>query len=221
MEMIKLIVVDDHPLMRDALCAAIEDEPDMFLLAQCADGVEAVQAAKRLKPDVILMDMLMPEKDGVTAISEIMTYNRNIRIIALSSSENEDQITAAIEAGALSYLSKNTQREELLNAIRTVYKGQAYLPPEIATKLMTTLHRKNLNFETFPIKNDPLTRREKQILEIIGKGYSNKQIADTLYLSEGTVRTHVHNILQKLNMENRNQLILYVLEKNKERSTYS
>lgn len=215
MEIIKLVVVDDHPLMRDALCAAIEDEEDMLLLAECSNGVEAVQAARRFKPDVMLMDMIMPEKDGVTAISEILTHHRNIRIIALSSSESEQQITAAIEAGALSYLSKNTQRAELLTAIRTVFKGQAYLPPEIATKLMTSLHQKNLSFETFPIKNDPLTRREKQILENVGKGYSNKQIADILYLSEGTIRTHVHNILQKLNLENRNQLILYVVEKNK------
>lgn len=217
MEKIKLLVVDDHPLMRDAIIGAVEDEPDMELLEACTNGQEAVQRAQRLKPDVILMDIIMPEKDGITAISEILTFNRDIRIIALSSSENEEQITAAIEAGALAYLTKNTKREELLKAVRTVSTGQAYLPQEIATKLMSNLHRKKMDYETFPIKNDPLTRREKQVLEVIGRGYSNKEIAETLYLSEGTVRTHVHNILQKLNLKNRNQLILYVVEQEKKK----
>jgi NarL family two-component system response regulator LiaR len=209
MEKIKVLIVDDHPLMREALHAAIEDEPDMEVVGEAGNGLEAVEQARLLKPDVIVMDLFMPGKDGLEAIAEIKGEDSDARILALTSSTDETKVVAAVQAGALGYLLKDARRDELLQGIREVSRGQAFLPPHLARKLMDGLRRGP------PRPTDPspdlLTDREQEVLKLIGQGASNREIAETLYLSEGTVRTHVHHILDKLHLKNRNQVILYAL----------
>ncbi len=205
---IRVLVVDDHPLMREALCAAIADERDMQVVGEATNGEEAVAQARALKPDVTVMDLFMPGKDGLGAIAEIKAENPAARLIALTSSTDEDLVLAAIQAGALGYLLKDSQRVELLRAIREVSRGNTFLPPPVAQKLANSVRKRPPDQ---PPLVEPLTERELEVLKLIGQGASNRQIAQTLGVSEGTIRTHVHNILGKLNLENRNQALLYAV----------
>ncbi len=211
--MIKILIVDDHPMMRQALRAAVEDEADMRLVGEAANGLEAVAAVRAERPDVILMDLMMPVKDGLAAISDIMAEEPEARILVFTSSQEEEMINAAVEAGVLGYLIKDAQLSELLLAIREVSQGRAYLSPQIASKLMSVMRKRKNNHPTQP-SPESLTPRETEILRWVGQGASNRQIAEALTLSEGTVRTHVHNILQKLGLKNRYQAILLYLQEN-------
>ncbi|MBI5303992.1 MAG: response regulator transcription factor [Chloroflexi bacterium] len=206
---IRILVVDDHPLMREALCMAIEDEADMQVVGEAANGEDAVRQAHALKPDVTVMDLFMPRQDGLHAIADIKSRDANARILALTSSTDEAMVLAAVQAGVLGYLMKDSAREELLQAIRQVSQGNTFLPPQIAQKLANSVREQKKEHATPPV--EPLTDREIEVLGLIGQGASNKQIAQTLNVSEGTVRTHVHNLLGKLGLENRNQAILYAV----------
>ena len=206
---IRVLVVDDHPLMREALCAAIEDESDMAVVGEAHDGQQAVSQYRALRPDVTVMDIYMPVKDGVQAIAEIVGEFPDARIIALTSSTEEGKIAGAVQAGALGYLLKDTHRAELLRAIREVRQGNSFLPPSVALKLMNTMRQTH---EPGAAIKEPLTDREEEVLRLIGRGATNQDIARQLHVTEGTVRTHVHHILQKLGLENRNQAILYALK---------
>ncbi len=208
---IRILIADDHPLMREALRYAIEDEEDMQLVGEASNGEEAIQIAQQTTPDIILLDLLMPVLDGLSTINELITADPEVHILVFTSSQEEDKINSAVESGVLGYLNKDAPRKDLLYAIREVSQGRAYLPPAIAARLLSRL-RKNKRMPQAEIMVEKLTPREIEVADWVGKGLTNRQIADALTLTEGTVRTHVHNILQKLNLQNRNQLILYALK---------
>ena len=204
---IRVLIADDHAVVRRGLKTLINSEPGMSLVDEAADGVEAVQKAKALQPDVILLDLMMPRKNGMEAIVEIKQNNPDARILVLTSFAENDKVYAAIKAGALGYLLKDSSPEELLDAIRDIYRGESSLPPAIARKLINELNRPS----NLPPADDPLTERETDVLKLVAQGHTNQEIADTLVISEWTVRTHVRNILGKLHLANRTQAALYAL----------
>jgi NarL family two-component system response regulator LiaR len=206
-ESIRILIVDDHAVVREGLRALIDVNPEMESVGEAADGVEAVQKARSLQPDVILLDLVMPRKGGIEAISEIKEENPNARILVLTSFAEDDKVFPAIKAGALGYLLKDSSARELLQAIRDVYRGEPTMHPTIARKLMRELQRP----PELPPTEDPLTEREVEVLRLVAQGLSNQEIADVLVLSERTVRTHVTNILTKLHLANRTQATLYAL----------
>ena len=205
----RVLLADDHPLMREALRAAIEDEDDMQVVGEAANGIEAVQLAQTVCPDVIVMDLYMPGMDGLHAIAEIHARDPQAHIMVLTSSIEENMVVLAVQAGVLGYVLKDSQRTDLLEAIRRVGAGKSYLPAEVAIKLANGVRRQSQATAAQPV--EPLTERETQVLKLIGLGKSNREIANALTLTEGTVRTHVHNILGKLGLNNRNQAILYAI----------
>ncbi len=206
-ETIRLLIADDHAIVREGLRALIATEPGMELVAEAGDGVEAVSKAHTLKPDVILLDMMMPRKDGLGAIEEIMKDQPNARILVLTSFAEDDKVFPAIKAGALGYLLKDSSPQELLQAIRNVHQGEASLHPAIARKLMRELNQPT----SLPPTTDPLTEREVDVLRLVAQGLSNDDIAEKLVVSERTVRTHVSHILDKLHLANRTQMALYAI----------
>jgi DNA-binding NarL/FixJ family response regulator len=199
------LVADDHPLMREALRTAIEDEDDMLVVGEAETGNAAVKQFQKLSPDVTVMDLFMPECNGVQAMSIIRETQPDARFLALTSSSDETMLAAALDAGALGYLIKDASRTEILHAIREVSRGNAFFPSHVANKLAQLSHPTKTESE---MNLDLLTDRELDVLILVGQGASNKQIAEELALSESTVRTHVQHILDKLDLENRNQAIL-------------
>ncbi len=207
---IRVMVVDDHPLMRRALVAAVETEFDLTVVGTATDGYEAQVLARELQPDVILMDLLMPGCGGIEAIEVILTWSPEVKILVVTSLEEDAEIIRAIQAGAVGYLTKATDTEELLNAIRLVYRGGSYLPDRIAARLMASV-RNGIDDETPEAKTEDLTQREKEILKLLGQGYTNAQIGETLHISRSTVNVHLHNITNKLCLANRRELIAYAV----------
>jgi NarL family two-component system response regulator LiaR len=204
-ERIRILIADDHAVVRHGLRALIATEPDLELAGEAADGVEAVQLAAALHPDVILLDMAMPRKTGLEAIYDIKRDDPQARILVLTSFAEDDQIFPAIKAGATGYLLKDASPRELLQAIRDVERGDVSLHPTIARKLVSELKRP----PDLPPAGEPLTEREVQVLALVARGLSNQEIADQLVIGERTVRTHVSNILRKLHLANRTQAALY------------
>ena len=204
---IRILIVDDHAIVREGLRTLIASEPRMELVGEAADGIEAVSLARSLKPDVILMDVVMPHKDGLEAISEIKQENPEMCILVLTSFAEEDKVFPAIRAGALGYLLKDSSPEQLLQAIYDVHRGESSLHPSVALKLVREISQPS----DLPPAEHPLTEREVDVLELVAQGLSNQEIADQLVISEWTVRTHVRNILGKLHLANRTQATLYAL----------
>jgi NarL family two-component system response regulator LiaR len=207
-ETIRVLIADDHTVVRGGLVALLEDVEGIEVVAEAADGIEAVLRARSTKPDVILMDLMMPRKTGIEAIEDIRKENPNARILVLTSYSDDDKVFAAIKAGALGYLLKETSTQDLLQAIRDVNRGESSLHPAIARKLIRELNRPT----TLPATEEPLTEREADVLILVARGLSNQEIADKLIISERTVRTHVSNILSKLHLANRTQAALYALK---------
>jgi NarL family two-component system response regulator LiaR len=205
---IRVLIAEDHTVVRGGLCALLENVDGIEVVAEAADGVEAILKTRAIKPDVILMDLMMPRKTGIEAIEEIKRENPNARILVLTSYSDDDKVFAAIKAGALGYLLKETSTQDLLQAIRDVYNGESSLHPAIARKLIRELNRPS----TLPPSDEPLTEREAEVLVLVARGLSNQDIADKLVISERTVRTHVSNILGKLHLANRTQAALYALK---------
>jgi NarL family two-component system response regulator LiaR len=204
-ERIRILIADDHAVVRHGLRALIATEPDLELVGEAADGVEAVELTTRLRPDVILMDMAMPRKTGLEAIHDIKRDDPQARILVLTSFAEDDQVFPAIKAGAAGYLLKDTAPRELLQAIRDVQRGEVSLHPTIARKLVGELKRP----PSLPPAEEQLTEREVQVLALVARGLSNQEIADQLFIGERTVRTHISNILGKLHFANRTQAALY------------
>lgn len=206
-EAIRVLIADDHAVVREGLRTLIGTEPGMEVVGEAADGVEAVSMARAHQPDVILLDMVMPHKDGLQAIREIKDGNPEARILVLTSFSDDDKVFPAIKSGALGYLLKNASPRTLLRAIRDVHRGEPTMSPAIAIKLVHELQRKS----DLPPTEEPLTEREVDVLKLVAQGLTNQEIAEKLFIGEGTVRTHVSNILSKLHLANRTQAALYAL----------
>lgn len=206
-EKIQVLIADDHAIVREGLRALIATEPGLELAAEATDGIQAVTKARALKPDVILLDLMMPRMDGVEAILEIKKDWPEAHIIVLTSFSDDEKVFSAIRSGALGYLLKDSSPQDLLNAIRSVANGEGFLSPSIASKVMREINQP----PKLPPTKDPLTEREGEILQLVAQGLTNDQIAEKLVVSERTVRTHVSNILAKLQLANRTQAALYAL----------
>ena len=204
---IKVLVVDDHAIIRKGIRAMLDLVPDIELVGEAENGAQAVKLEQELAPDVILMDLMMPEMDGIAAIKEIKKQRPKARILVLTNFAGEDMIFPAIKAGAVGYHLKDSSPEALIEAIRQVSEGVASLHPSIAKKVLDELH----NSDRQKLSEEPLTQRELDVLRRIAQGRENKEIADDLVISEATVRTHVSNILGKLHLASRTQAALYAL----------
>jgi two-component system, NarL family, response regulator LiaR len=208
-EPIRILIVDDHALVREGLRAVLETQKDMELVGEARDGEEAVARAALLKPDLVIMDLVIPGKDGVAATREILQANPQIKVLVLSSYLDDEKINNVLHSGAMGYLLKDSNPQELLQAIRSIYRGKSVFDPAVQRKLLDQLHRGSAEKPADPL----LTEREAEVLRLMAQGASNFQIAQKLSLAEGTVRFHVSNILGKLHQENRTQAVLYALQK--------
>jgi NarL family two-component system response regulator LiaR len=204
---IRILVADDHAVIRKGMRAMLEAIPDVEVVGEAANGREAVAAVEEFQPDVVLMDLVMPEMDGIEAIQHIKARWPETRILVLTTFAGEDKIFPAIKAGALGYQLKDSGPEELVEAIRQVYHGESSLHPIIARKVLQELAQP----ASSPAMPDPLTQREVEVLQLVAQGKENRAIADELVISEATVRTHVSNILGKLHLASRTQAALYAL----------
>lgn len=205
---IRILIVDDHAVVREGLSSLIRLKADMEVVGEAADGLEAVEQARALQPDVILLDMVMPKQDGLAAIKQLKDENNPARIIVLSSFAEGEQIFPAIKAGALGYLLKDSSPEQLIRAIRDVHQGQSSLHPTIARKLINELKAPEAQQAS---ADDLLTAREVDVLKLVAQGHSNLEIAQKLNVSDRTVGKHVSNILEKLHLANRTQAALFAL----------
>jgi len=206
-ETIRVLIADDHAVVREGLAAILALQSDMQLVGEATDGVQVVALAQALQPDVILTDLVMPRQDGLAAIREIKAANPDARILVLTSFADDERVFPAIKAGALGYLLKDIPREQLLQAIRDVAQGRAFLHPVIALKLIRELEQP----PDLPVTTDPLTARELETLRLIARGLTNQEIADELFIHERTVAKYVSNVLGKLHLANRTQAALYAL----------
>jgi NarL family two-component system response regulator LiaR len=207
---IRVLLTDDHAIVRKGVRALLATERDIQVVGEACNGLEAVAQAEALRPDVILMDLVMPELEGIEATRQITAKLPGTRILVLTSFAADEKVFPAIKAGALGYLLKDSGPEELVGAIRKVYRGEPWLEPSIARKVLMELSHPP---KQQPLTVDPLTEREFDVLRLIAKGCSNKEIALKLSVSELTVRTHVSNILSKLHLASRTQAALYALQK--------
>ena len=203
---IRVLVADDHPVVRFGLRALVSSEPDMEVVGEAADGVSAVDQALALQPDVLLLDLLMPEKHGVQVIEELAETAPEVQILVLTSFVEDEQVFPALRAGAIGYLPKESPPTDLLRAIRDVAEGRAALDASIARRILQGATEPTSKPETAA-----LTEREAEVLTLEARGQSNKSIAARLSLSERTVRSHVSRILAKLDLSSRTQATLYAL----------
>ena len=204
-DLIRVLIADDHYVVRQGLAALLTPRNGMEVIGEAATGREAVELARTLKPDVTLMDMIMPEMDGPQAIALIREENPKARILVLTSFGESKQITAAVQAGALGYLLKDSSPDDLLHAIRSVHRGNLVLPQDLAQKLMQP--------QPAATALDQLTERETDVLRLLAQGQSNQEIARNLHISMTTVRSHVSSILMKLDVSNRTQAALIARER--------
>ena len=204
-DLIRILIADDHFVVRQGLASLLFPRNDMQVVGEAANGREAVDLARLLRPDVILMDMIMPELDGPEAIALIRQENPTARILVLTSFGDSKQVSAAIAAGALGYLLKDLSPDDLIHAIHSVYLGKLVLPQDLALKLVQP--------RSAAAAVDPLTERETDVLRLLAQGQSNQEIATALNISANTVRSHVSIILMKLKVSNRTQAVLVAQER--------
>jgi NarL family two-component system response regulator LiaR len=204
---IQVLIVDDHAIVRKGIRALLSTEADVDVIGEAENGRQAVALAKELQPDVVLMDLVMPEVDGIEATRQVTADRPGTRVLVLTSFAADDKVFPAIKAGALGYLLKDSGPEDLVKAIHQVHRGEPTLEPSIARKVLSELSHPPKK----PLTPDPLTDREVEVLRLLAQGMSNREIAERLVITEMTVRTHVSNILGKLHLASRTQAALYAL----------
>ncbi|MEH2174302.1 response regulator transcription factor [Nostoc sp.] len=208
--MIKVLLVDDQSLIRQGLRALLELEPDLEIVGEAENGEQAINFVAEFQPDVILLDIRMPIMDGVAATKEIQKRFAKTKILVLTTFDDDEYVSAALKNGAMGYLLKDTPSEELAVAIRAVHKGYTQLGPGIVKKLLTQFSPvAPTHLPPVPSSLAELTPREKEVLRLIATGASNREIAQELYISEGTVKNHVTNILNRLNLRDRTQAAIW------------
>ncbi len=207
-EKIRVLIADDHAIVRRGIHSLLELEPDIVVVDEAENGQQAIDKALEKQPDVVLMDLVMPDIDGIEATRRITTANANIRVLVLTSFGTDEKVLPALKAGALGYLLKIAEPDEVVSAIRRIHSGESWLHPAVARMLLSEIAEPE---HPHSDEVDPLTQREMGVLQLVAQGCSNREIADRLFISEATVRTHVSNILSKLHLASRTQAALYAL----------
>jgi NarL family two-component system response regulator LiaR len=207
---IKVLIVDDHQVVRQGLRTFLELLEDISVIGEAEDGQQAVKLVSALQPDVVLMDLVMPRMDGINATQKVLALGLKTKVIALTSFSEDDKVFPAIQAGASSYLLKNVSPDDLVEAIRAVHRGEARLHPDITRKLMQQVSQVHASAQETSLNE--LTEREKEVLRLVALGNNNREISQQLFISEKTVKTHVSNILGKLNLDQRTQLVIYAIK---------
>jgi two-component system, NarL family, response regulator LiaR len=209
-ETIKVLIVDDHQVVRQGLRTFLELHEDILVVGEAGNGGDAVAMAARFTPDVILMDLVMPVMDGITATSRIKSDHPDTRVIALTSFTEDDKIFPAIQAGASSYLLKDVTPDELVDAIRAVHHGETRLHPDVMRRLVEQVAHQPPIKQAIP--SSDLTAREQEVIQLVAQGRSNREIAEALTISEKTVKAHISNILGKLGLNDRTQMAVYAIK---------
>jgi DNA-binding NarL/FixJ family response regulator len=199
---IRVLVADDHPMLREGLVAVLNTQQDFEVVGEAANGSEVVRLAERLNPDVILLDLEMPGVDGVAALEKLRSAGSEARTIVFTAYDTDERILGALRAGARGYLLKGASRTEIFDAIRTVHAGGSLLQPVVTNKLLQTMSREERREET-----EPLTPREIEVLALLSQGLQNKEISARLFISERTVKFHVSSLMHKLGAENRTETV--------------
>jgi len=202
---IRILVADDHPIVRDGLVAVLSTQPDFQVVAEAGTGAEVVRLATELRPDVVLLDLAMPEMDGVEALERLGLRCPDVRALVLTAFDSDERIVGAVRAGAKGYLLKGAPRQEIFNAIRVVHAGGSLLQPIVATRLMERV----AGVSTAPTQ---LTEREREVLQLLAQGKTNKEIAAALVIAERTVKFHVSSILAKLGVGNRTEAAMLAVQ---------
>ncbi len=211
MDAIKILIVDDHEVVRDGLVTMLGRQSDFVVTGQAVNGLEAVEKARQLKPDVILMDLRMPELDGVGAMNQIREQDQDVKFIVLTTYDTDEYIFDAIDAGAKGYLLKDASREDLFESVRAVHRGESLIEPGVAAKVLDRLAQmsRQARFGGPQV----LSERELEVLRLMAAGAANKNIASDLAISESTVKTHVTNIFQKLEVNHRTEAVTQALQR--------
>lgn len=205
--LIKVLFVDDHEMVRIGVSSYLSAQPDIEVIGEADNGKTAIELALQLRPDIILMDLVMHEMDGVEATRRIMEKWQDAKIIIVTSFLDDEKVYPALEAGATSYMLKTSKASEIANAVRATYHGQSILEPEVTGKMMSKMRQKST-----ALPHEELTGREMEILLLITEGKSNQEIADELFIALKTVKTHVSNILSKLQVQDRTQAVIYAFK---------
>ncbi len=215
MDVIKVLVVDDHTLFRRGITAVLANQADLEVVGEASDGLEAIEKAKEIAPDVILMDLNMPNCSGLEAIQALQIEMPQVNILVLTVSEMETDLFAAIRFGATGYLLKTAQPEELVHAIINITQGGVIISPLMATKLLSEFRELAAGAEKELVEeaNGDLSPREGEVLQLVAQGATNKEIAESLFISENTVKTHLHSIMEKLHLANRSQAAAYAVKR--------
>jgi len=215
MSLIKVLIADDHTLFRRGIASALANQADLEVVGEAADGLEAIAKAKKLTPDVVLMDLNMPNCNGLEATQVLQSEMPQVKILVLTVSDSEADLFAAVKFGARGYLLKKAEPEELVHAIISVAQGGVMVSPLMATKLLAEFNDLAAGVEKAPVEQAEakLSPREGEVLQLVAQGATNKEIADSLFISENTVKTHLQNIMEKLHLANRSQAAAYAVKK--------
>ncbi len=215
MDTVKVLVVDDHTLFRRGIAAVLANQESLEVVGEAVDGLEAIEKAKEIAPDVVLMDLNMPRCSGLEAIQALQTEMPQVNVLVLTVSEKEADLFAAMKFGARGYLLKNTEPDELIHAVLHIAQGGVIVSPLMATKLLTEFKdlSAGVERESIPGTDADLSPREGEVLQLVAQGAPNKKIADSLFISENTVKTHLRNIMEKLHLVNRSQAAAYAVQR--------